>query len=419
MSSRRWLSRIRPFVLHRRRRIAQGPYWASVRDESEACEWLNTLIRKMWPVYDHPVCTCAPRHHAPHTRQHACQLLVPGPQAPCCAHHVTTATCANHGAALGPNSPAVLTQDCCFRPPCMLDPTSQRVTSWLVCPCIVGGWPGSSPSVPARQAKPHAPCLVTSRAFPLAHQSPHHTARSPPLHLCLSQASQVTPHRCRMWPVPHRRPAVPPHAVVGSARSCRPRRDRAVRAHGVSRTPNAWRRDSAGHAHPDTPRGTACRTVIGAVDPILRNVKPPLFLSLKIHRLKFGSRSPEVVSMRTFSVSRRRVVFHARVRFVGDDLQAVLVGLMLTGRVFAGAPCPFPCCSTGHSLCRTAMLQNLTPPPTAWRCGDVSTQSLLRSARLLLMRFVDSLSPDTAPHTCSTPEPPCLDIPNARHFQRG
>lgn len=76
------------------------------------------------------------------------------------------------------------------------------------------------------------------------------------------------------------------------------------------------------------------------VDPILRNVKPPVFLSLKIHRLKFGSRSPEVVSMQTFSVSRRRVVLHARVRFVGDDLQAVLVGGMLTGRVFAGAPPP-------------------------------------------------------------------------------
>eukprot|EP00892_Ulva_mutabilis_P005506 jgi/Ulvmu1/3327/UM155_0010.1 len=134
VSPQRWLSRVRPFLLHRRRRIGQGPYWASVRDESEPCKWLNTIIRKMWPVYDHPVCT----------------------------------------------------------------------------------------------------------------------------------------------------------------------------------------------------------SVVRTVDPILRNVKPPIFLSLKIHRLKFGSRSPEVVAMRTFSASSRRVVFHARVRFVGDDLQAVLVGHMLTGRVLAG-----------------------------------------------------------------------------------
>lgn len=76
---------------------------------------------------------------------------------------------------------------------------------------------------------------------------------------------------------------------------------------------------------------------MAAVDPILRNVKPPIFLSLKTHRLKFGSRAPEVVAMRTFSVSPRRVVLHARVRFVGDDLQAVIVAGMPTGRVFAGA----------------------------------------------------------------------------------
>lgn len=61
VSPGRWLARVRPFVLHRRRRVAQGPYWASVRDELESCNWLNTIIGKMWPVYDHPVCTCAPR----------------------------------------------------------------------------------------------------------------------------------------------------------------------------------------------------------------------------------------------------------------------------------------------------------------------------------------------------------------------
>lgn len=59
MSPRSWLARVRPFVLHPRRRLGQGPYWSSVRDESEPCGWLNTIISKMWPVYDHPVCTCA------------------------------------------------------------------------------------------------------------------------------------------------------------------------------------------------------------------------------------------------------------------------------------------------------------------------------------------------------------------------
>lgn len=80
VSSRRWLERVRPFVMHRGRRIGQGPYWASVRDESEACEWLNTIIGKMWPVYDHPVCACAPPR-PPHlsgactTSAHLCRPL--------------------------------------------------------------------------------------------------------------------------------------------------------------------------------------------------------------------------------------------------------------------------------------------------------------------------------------------------------
>lgn len=73
-----------------------------------------------------------------------------------------------------------------------------------------------------------------------------------------------------------------------------------------------------------------------AVDNVLRNVKPPIFSELKMHTLKFGSRAPEFVSMTTFSVSPKRIVIHARVRFVGTDLQATVLGTMPAGKVYAG-----------------------------------------------------------------------------------
>ena len=62
-----------------------------------------------------------------------------------------------------------------------------------------------------------------------------------------------------------------------------------------------------------------------AVDNVLLNVKPPIFSRLKMHSLKFGTRAPEIVSMRTFSVAHARIVIHARLRFVGTDLQATVL----------------------------------------------------------------------------------------------
>ena len=63
---------------------------------------------------------------------------------------------------------------------------------------------------------------------------------------------------------------------------------------------------------------------------------PPGCLSLKVFRLQLGSRAPEFVTMRVFSVTPESLVLHARMRFVGDDLQAVLVGHLITGRLYAG-----------------------------------------------------------------------------------
>lgn len=73
-----------------------------------------------------------------------------------------------------------------------------------------------------------------------------------------------------------------------------------------------------------------------AVDNVLMNVKPPIFSELKLHTLKFGNRAPEFVSMTTFSVSPKRFVIHARMRFVGTDLQATVLGIMPAGKVYAG-----------------------------------------------------------------------------------
>lgn len=143
------------------------------------------------------------------------------------------------------------------------------------------------------------------------------------------------------------------HAVIGRRGHYRPRRplpcaegclhvaahrppDVSMQQRGAVLT-CTWAGSPRSMSHARCGGGLGCRSVVAAVDPILRNVKPPIFLSLKTHRLKFGSRAPEVVAMRTFSVSPRRVVLHARVRFVGDDLQAVIVAGMPTGRVFAGA----------------------------------------------------------------------------------
>jgi hypothetical protein len=35
----------------------QGPYWTPLLTKHEHCEWLNTILRKLWPIYDAPVCT--------------------------------------------------------------------------------------------------------------------------------------------------------------------------------------------------------------------------------------------------------------------------------------------------------------------------------------------------------------------------
>lgn len=75
---------------------------------------------------------------------------------------------------------------------------------------------------------------------------------------------------------------------------------------------------------------------MNAVDNVLLNVKPPLFSELKMHSLKFGSRAPQFVSMTTFSMSERSIVIHARMRFVGTDLQATVLGTMPAGKVYAG-----------------------------------------------------------------------------------
>jgi hypothetical protein len=83
-------------------------------------------------------------------------------------------------------------------------------------------------------------------------------------------------------------------------------------------------------------RAHACRNIIRAVDNVLRNVKPAIFSDLKMHMLKFGTRAPEFVSISTFSVSPKRIVLHARVRFVGTDLQATVLGTMPAGKVYAG-----------------------------------------------------------------------------------
>jgi hypothetical protein len=85
------------------------------------------------------------------------------------------------------------------------------------------------------------------------------------------------------------------------------------------------------------------RNIMNAVDNVLRNVKPPLFWSLKMYNLKFGSRAPEFVSMQTYSVTPQRIVLHARMRFVGTDLQATILGRMPAGRVYAGAHACQPC----------------------------------------------------------------------------
>ena len=47
--------------------------------------------------------------------------------------------------------------------------------------------------------------------------------------------------------------------------------------------------------------------------------------------------------MRVFSVRPHGIVLHAHVRFVGSDLQAVLLGRLVTGRIYAGALPPSTC----------------------------------------------------------------------------
>lgn len=76
------------------------------------------------------------------------------------------------------------------------------------------------------------------------------------------------------------------------------------------------------------------------VNLILSNFKPSIFLRLKMESLKLGARAPEIVNMHTFSVNSRSIVLHAQLRLVGDDLKAVLVGSVPTGKVKAGEALP-------------------------------------------------------------------------------
>jgi hypothetical protein len=126
-----------------------------------------------------------------------------------------------------------------------------------------------------------------------------------------------------------------------------------------------------------------CRAVVKAVDPILRNVQPPLFLTLKTHRLKFGSRAPEFVSMSVFSATPRRIVLHARMRFVGDDLQAVLFGLLPTGPVFAGAtPRERPTLLwRGHSLTSPSSMPSINENATRSRSSPCTQEPTIADHR--------------------------------------
>lgn len=214
---RRWVQRIQRMRKTFREPRNQGPYWSPLLTTRERCEWLNIALRKMWPVYDRPVCSCAPPPREPLPRRQSV-----------------------------------------FERPVTAD---------------------------------HAP--EGSRA--ISH-----------LHPCLQHGQCVR--------------------------------------HG------------------------ACRATIEAVDPILRRFMPPGFLSLRVHRLKFGSRAPEILSMRVFSVRRQGIVLHAHMRFVGSDLQAVLLGRLVTGHIYAGEHA-----ATASLQSTLRMLQFLRIPQDPHGLPDPST----------------------------------------------
>lgn len=79
--------------------------------------------------------------------------------------------------------------------------------------------------------------------------------------------------------------------------------------------------------------------IVNLVDPILRNFSPPGVMMLRAHRLRLGAAAPQLLSLRVFKIEQKKVVLHARARFLGTDTSAVVAGRMGGGRVFAGAAC--------------------------------------------------------------------------------
>jgi hypothetical protein len=205
-----WARRMHRLMTARRRGFSQGPYWAPLLNTHERCEWLNVVIRKLWPVYDVPICTC---------------VL-------CCLF-------------------------CC------------------------------------RQAKSGGFATLYVRA-----------------HACTTSLADTD---CQLAGAP----------TQGNWR-------RASFRSGV-------RTHASALVNRKLTLARTCSRLIKIVDPILRNFSPPGVMMLRAHRLKLGNRAPEIVSMRVVNVSDASVVLHAHVRFVGDDLTAVVLGRFASGRVFGGA----------------------------------------------------------------------------------
>eukprot|EP00892_Ulva_mutabilis_P003576 jgi/Ulvmu1/1590/UM111_0018.1 len=76
--------------------------------------------------------------------------------------------------------------------------------------------------------------------------------------------------------------------------------------------------------------------IVNRLNIILRNYDSPIFHRLMFESLKLGARAPEIVTMRTFSVTPRSIVLHAQIRLVGDDLYGSLLGTVSTGQFRAG-----------------------------------------------------------------------------------
>ena len=58
----RWVARMHRLMSSHRRKLNQGPYWAPLLTEYERVDWLNTVLRKLFPVYDKPICECDAEH---------------------------------------------------------------------------------------------------------------------------------------------------------------------------------------------------------------------------------------------------------------------------------------------------------------------------------------------------------------------